>query len=75
MTVGVSREELARKCLETGTELVQAVANALFSLPSSEDPDGPIVTLPEPTAKLPREKHVSLLFSYAVTILPGRAES
>ncbi|KAM0933318.1 putative ribosomal biogenesis regulatory protein [Dioscorea sansibarensis] len=53
-----SREELARKCLETGTELVQAVANALFSLPSSEDPDGPIVTLPEPTAKLPREKHL-----------------
>lgn len=73
--VGFSREELTRKCLERGTELVQAVANALFSLPSSEDPDGPIVTLPEPTTKLPREKHVSLFFPYAVTILPELAKS
>ncbi|KAL3739523.1 hypothetical protein ACJRO7_020869 [Eucalyptus globulus] len=53
-----SREELIEKCLEKGTELVQAVADALFNLPSTEDVDGPIVKLPPPTTKLPREKHL-----------------
>ncbi|XP_042418249.1 ribosome biogenesis regulatory protein homolog [Zingiber officinale] len=52
-----SREELAKLCLEKGTELVQAIANALFALPATEDRDGPIVHLPQPTTKLPREKH------------------
>ncbi|PKI79561.1 ribosome biogenesis regulatory protein homolog [Punica granatum] len=53
-----SREELVESCLQKGRELVQAVANALFSLPSTEDLDGPIVKLPPPTTKLPREKHL-----------------
>ncbi|XP_042465413.1 ribosome biogenesis regulatory protein homolog [Zingiber officinale] len=52
-----SREELTKACLEKGTELVQAIANVLFALPSTEDRDGPIVRLPQPTTKLPREKH------------------
>ncbi|KAH7855413.1 hypothetical protein Vadar_024540 [Vaccinium darrowii] len=51
-----SREELVKACLEKGTKLVQAVADALFNLPSIDDPDGPIVTLPQPTTRLPREK-------------------
>ncbi|PSR95531.1 Ribosome biogenesis regulatory protein [Actinidia chinensis var. chinensis] len=51
-----AREELVKECLQKGTKLVQAVADALFNLPSSEDPDGPIVTLPPPTTRLPREK-------------------
>ncbi|KAF7148639.1 hypothetical protein RHSIM_Rhsim03G0247600 [Rhododendron simsii] len=50
------REELVKQCLEKGTKLVQAVADALFNLPSIDDPDGPIVTLPQPTTRLPREK-------------------
>ncbi|OWM79375.1 hypothetical protein CDL15_Pgr003548 [Punica granatum] len=53
-----SREELVENCLQKGRELVQAVANALFSLPSTEDLDGPIVKLPPPTKKRPRVKHV-----------------
>lgn len=53
-----SGEELTRQCLEKGTELVQGVINALFSLPSTEDLDGPIVRLPEPSTRLPREKHL-----------------
>lgn len=53
-----SRDELSRKCLEKGTELVQVVVNALFSLPSTEGLDGPIVRLPEPSMRLPREKHL-----------------
>ncbi|XP_020089351.1 ribosome biogenesis regulatory protein homolog [Ananas comosus] len=53
-----SREELIMVCLQKGTELVQEIANALFSLPSTEDPDGPIIKLPPPTTKLPREKHL-----------------
>lgn len=51
-----SREELARECLQEGTRLVQAVADSLFNLPSTEDRDGPIVQLPPPTTRLPREK-------------------
>lgn len=61
--VVLCREELTRQCLEKGTEVVQGVINALFSLPSAEDLDGPIVRLPEPSTKLPREKHVRELFS------------
>ncbi|KAI5640730.1 hypothetical protein M9H77_00460 [Catharanthus roseus] len=51
-----SREELVKATLEHGTKLVQAVADALFDLPSTEDLDGPIVQLPPPTTKLPRAK-------------------
>ncbi|XP_068648840.1 ribosome biogenesis regulatory protein homolog [Aristolochia californica] len=53
-----NRDELVAECLQKGTELVQAVADALFNLPSRDDRDGPIVTLPKPTTKLPREKHL-----------------
>ncbi|KAK9208316.1 hypothetical protein WN944_000670 [Citrus x changshan-huyou] len=53
-----SREELVKECLEEGTKLVQAIADRLFNLPSTEDVDGPIVTLPPPTTKLPRSKHL-----------------
>ncbi|EES02354.1 hypothetical protein BDA96_03G046100 [Sorghum bicolor] len=53
-----SREELRQECLRKGTELAQAVADALFALPPSEDRDGPIVHLPPPTVRLPREKHL-----------------
>ncbi|RZS26914.1 hypothetical protein BHM03_00060332, partial [Ensete ventricosum] len=59
--VVIIREELTRACLEKGTELVQAIANAVFALPSTDDPDGPIVRLPPPTTTLPREKHVFFL--------------
>ncbi|XP_040996572.1 ribosome biogenesis regulatory protein homolog isoform X1 [Juglans microcarpa x Juglans regia] len=51
-----SREELVKECLEKGTELVQAIANTLFNLPSTVDVDGPLVKLPPPTTRLPREK-------------------
>ena len=54
------REELAKECLQEGIKLVQAVADRLFNLPSTEDVDGPLVKLPPPTTKLPREKHVSI---------------
>ncbi|CAN6236721.1 unnamed protein product [Urochloa humidicola] len=53
-----SREELRQECLQKGAELAQAVADALFALPPSEDRDGPIVHLPPPTTRLPREKHL-----------------
>ncbi|XP_078433204.1 ribosome biogenesis regulatory protein (RRS1) family protein [Wolffia australiana] len=51
------REALKRECLQKATELIQAVANELFVLAAVEDRDGPLVTLPKPTTKLPREKH------------------
>ncbi|XP_038878495.1 ribosome biogenesis regulatory protein homolog [Benincasa hispida] len=51
-----SREELVNECLQKGTELVQFIANDLFNLPSTEDRDGPLVKLPPPTTRLPREK-------------------
>ncbi|KAG0473837.1 hypothetical protein HPP92_015186 [Vanilla planifolia] len=57
-TLPSTREELTGLCLAKGTELVQVVVNALFSLPSTEGLDGPIVRLPEPTTRLPREKHL-----------------
>ncbi|KAK8919090.1 hypothetical protein KSP39_PZI022127 [Platanthera zijinensis] len=53
-----SRDELSRQCLEKGTELVQGVVNALFSLPSTEGLEGPMVRLPDPSTRLPREKHL-----------------
>ncbi|KAK7292064.1 hypothetical protein RIF29_07727 [Crotalaria pallida] len=53
-----SRAELVKECLNKGTELVQAIADSLFSLPSTEDIDGPLVKLPPPTTKLPRQKHL-----------------
>ncbi|KAJ8750607.1 hypothetical protein K2173_015781 [Erythroxylum novogranatense] len=53
-----SRDELVNECLRKGTELVQAIADRLFHLPSTEDINGPIVKLPPPTTKLPREKHL-----------------
>ncbi|XP_021835505.2 ribosome biogenesis regulatory protein homolog [Spinacia oleracea] len=53
-----SREELVKECLEKGTELAQAIADSLFNLPATEDVDGPIVKLPPPTTRLPRQKHL-----------------
>ncbi|KAL5547889.1 hypothetical protein UlMin_003120 [Ulmus minor] len=53
-----SREELVKECLKKGTELVQAIADNLFNLPSTESVDGPLVKLPPPTTRLPREKHL-----------------
>ncbi|XP_062186155.1 ribosome biogenesis regulatory protein homolog [Phragmites australis] len=53
-----SREELREECLRKATELAQAVADVLFALPPSEDRDGPIVRVPPPTTRLPREKHL-----------------
>ncbi|GAB4832874.1 hypothetical protein Ancab_006891 [Ancistrocladus abbreviatus] len=53
-----SREELVKECLQKGTELAQALADALFILPATEDVDGPIVKLPAPTTRLPRQKHL-----------------
>ncbi|OVA00443.1 Ribosomal biogenesis regulatory protein [Macleaya cordata] len=57
-SVHSNREELVKECLQKGTQLVQAIANSLFNLPSTEDPDGPLVHLPPPTTRLPREKHL-----------------
>ncbi|KAE8668526.1 Ribosome bioproteinsis regulatory protein-like protein [Hibiscus syriacus] len=53
-----SRDELVKECLDEGTKLVQAVADTLFNLPSTEDVDGPLVKLPPPTNKTSREKHL-----------------
>ena len=53
-----SRAELREECLRKATELAQAVADALFSLPATEGRDGPVVHLPAPINRLPREKHV-----------------
>lgn len=65
------REELTQECLNKGTELVQAIANELFSLPSHEDRDGPLIKLPNPSTALPREKHVgSILLFFIVVFLP-----
>ena len=56
------REVLVKECLEKGTELVQTIANNLFNLPSTETKDGPLIKLPPPTTRLPREKPVSSSF-------------
>ncbi|RRT67642.1 hypothetical protein B296_00011922 [Ensete ventricosum] len=55
----ITRQELTRACPEKGTELIQPIADSLFALPSGDDPNGPIVLLPQPTTKFPREKQVS----------------
>ncbi|KAM0854009.1 hypothetical protein ACQ4PT_050708 [Festuca glaucescens] len=55
-----SRVELREECLRKATALAQAVADALFALPATEGRDGPVVRLPPPTNRLPREKHVSI---------------
>jgi regulator of ribosome biosynthesis len=52
------RGELVKEILTEGTKLVQEIANKLFNFPSTETNDGPIVQLPPPTTKLPREKHI-----------------
>lgn len=52
------REELVKECVTEGTKLVQAIADTLFNFPSTESVDGPLVQLPPPSTKLPREKHV-----------------
>ncbi|KAG7022063.1 Ribosome biogenesis regulatory protein-like protein, partial [Cucurbita argyrosperma subsp. argyrosperma] len=51
-----SREDLVSECLQKGAELAQFIANDLFNLPSTEDRDGPLVRLPPPSTRLPREK-------------------
>ncbi|XP_062078024.1 ribosome biogenesis regulatory protein homolog [Humulus lupulus] len=53
-----SRADLVEESLKRGTELVQAIADTLFNLPSTEDIDGPLVRLPPPVTRLPREKHM-----------------
>lgn len=53
-----SRDELVKECLEKGTELAQALADSLFNLPATEDVDGPIIKLPPPTTRLPRQQHL-----------------
>ncbi|KAK3132633.1 hypothetical protein QOZ80_6AG0525420 [Eleusine coracana subsp. coracana] len=53
-----NRAELRETCLQKATELAQAVADVLFALPPNEDRDGPIVRLPPPATRLPREKHL-----------------
>lgn len=67
----VYREELVRESIQQGTKLVQAIADSLFSLTSTEDRDGPIVKLPPPTTRLPREKPVcsSFLLSTVIVML------
>lgn len=52
------REDLVKETIAHATKLLQAVADSLFNLPSAEDASGPIVSLPPPTTKLPREKPV-----------------
>lgn len=64
-----NREEIVKEALEQGTKLVQAVADALFNLPSTEDLDGPIVKLPAPTTRLPREKPVVSIFSFIYVLV------
>ncbi|XP_057416990.1 ribosome biogenesis regulatory protein homolog [Lotus japonicus] len=54
----LSREDLVKQALQKGTELVQAIADSLFTLPATEDVDGPLVKLPAPLTRLPREKHL-----------------
>ncbi|XP_076925804.1 ribosome biogenesis regulatory protein homolog, partial [Bidens hawaiensis] len=55
-SVAHNREDLVKECISHGTKLIQAVTDALFNLPSTEDASGPVVSLPPPSTKLPREK-------------------
>ncbi|XP_076921547.1 ribosome biogenesis regulatory protein homolog [Bidens hawaiensis] len=50
------KEDLVKECIAHGTKLIQPVADALFNLPSTQDASGPVVSLPPPSTKLPREK-------------------
>jgi regulator of ribosome biosynthesis len=51
------REE-RRQYLEQARVLVQALADALFNMPSTLDKVGRLVNLPHPRMQLPREKLV-----------------
>ncbi|TVU36033.1 hypothetical protein EJB05_17943 [Eragrostis curvula] len=53
-----NREAMREECLQKATELAQAVADVLFALPPNEARDGPLVRLPPPNTRLPREKHL-----------------
>ncbi|CAH8392629.1 unnamed protein product [Eruca vesicaria subsp. sativa] len=59
-----SREELVKECVTEGTKLVQAIADVLFNLSSTDSNDGPLVQLPRPSTKLPREKHHANLLCF-----------
>ncbi|KAK9904620.1 hypothetical protein M0R45_000542 [Rubus argutus] len=62
VVVGAARwEELVKEYIAKRIELVQAIANNFFNLPSTEDIEGPLVKLPPPTTRFPIEKHVSNL--------------
>jgi regulator of ribosome biosynthesis len=50
------REERDAEYLEQGRVLVQALADALFNMPSTLDKVGRLVNLPRPRMQLPREK-------------------
>ncbi|KAI5058043.1 hypothetical protein GOP47_0026213 [Adiantum capillus-veneris] len=56
ITSSLSKEEITRECLERGEQALQALAEKLFSLPSTADKTGRIVQLPSSTIRLPREK-------------------
>ncbi|URE41558.1 ribosome biogenesis regulatory protein [Musa troglodytarum] len=58
MVYSIGLRTVLKPRADEGTELVQAIPDSLFALPSSDDPDGPVVLLPQPTTKLPREKHL-----------------
>ncbi|GKV27983.1 hypothetical protein SLEP1_g37091 [Rubroshorea leprosula] len=60
-TLPSSREELVKACLQGGSKLVQAIADGVFNLPSTEDPEGPFVELPSPSTKLPSCQSPNLL--------------
>jgi hypothetical protein len=51
-------EEERRQYLEQARVLVQALADALFNMPSTLDKVGRLVNLPHPRMQLPREKLV-----------------
>ncbi|KAH9618922.1 hypothetical protein KSS87_013405 [Heliosperma pusillum] len=53
-----NRQELVKSCLKAGTEAAQIMVDFLFNLPANEDVDGPIIKLPAPTTRLPRQKHL-----------------
>ncbi|KAF2317984.1 hypothetical protein GH714_041309 [Hevea brasiliensis] len=66
---------LGEECVRKGTDLVQAIVVSLFNLPSTEDVDGPLVKLPSPTTKLPREKHHDNSLAYCVLFSVAKAQT
>ena len=48
----------------------EAIADTLFNLSSTETSDGPLVQLPPPSTKLPRDKHVTSLFFFYSSLSP-----